>query len=84
MFIYYCKTLLLLDTGKVINRFGGIGRFKCRLRCKAWVNSVIINVINYMQVFFFIQAQCKNTCMYTISALYQIINLNRSTVVKAN
>ncbi len=44
----YCifKTLLLLprwDTGEVRDVFGGIGRFKGRLRCKGWVNSVIIN-----------------------------------------
>ncbi len=48
VFILYCKTLLLLlrwDTGKVRDRFGGIGRFKGGLRCKGWVNSVIINVI---------------------------------------
>ncbi len=36
-----------------------MGRFKGGLRCKRWVNSIIINVIteinyrcNYMQVFF--------------------------------
>ncbi len=61
MFILYCKTLLRLlrcDTGKVRDRFGGMGRFKGGLRCKRRVNSVIINVItginyrcNYMQVF---------------------------------
>ncbi len=52
--------LLRWDTGKVRDRFGGMGRFKGGLRCKGWVNSVIIiNVIteinyrcNYMQVFF--------------------------------
>ncbi len=59
MLILYCKTLLLLlmwDT--VRDGFGGLGRFKGRLRCKGWVNSVI-NVItenyyrcNYMLVFF--------------------------------
>ncbi len=46
--ILYCKTLLLLlrwDTGKVRGRFGGMGRFKGGLRCKGWVNNVII--INY-------------------------------------
>ncbi len=57
----YCKTLLLLsrwDTAKVRDRFDGMDRFKGGLRCKEWVNSVIINVItemnyrcNYMQVF---------------------------------
>ncbi len=40
--ILYCETLLhFWDTGKVRDRFGGMGR----LRCKGWVNSVIINVI---------------------------------------
>ncbi len=53
VFILYCKTLLLLlrwDMGQVRARFGGMGRFKGGLRCKGWVNSVIINVnteINY-------------------------------------
>ncbi len=49
MFILCCKTLLLLlrwDTGKVRDMFGGMGRFKGGLRCKGWVNSVIINVIS--------------------------------------
>ncbi len=47
MVILYCKTLLLLrwETGKVRDRFGGMGMFKGGLRCKGWVNSVIINVI---------------------------------------
>ncbi len=31
--------------GKVRGRFGGMGSFKGGLRCKGWVNSVIINVI---------------------------------------
>ncbi len=31
--------------GKVRDRFGGMGRFKGELRCKGWVNSVVINVI---------------------------------------
>ncbi len=38
MVILYCKTLLLLlrwDTGKVRDMFGGMGRFKGGLRCKA-------------------------------------------------
>ncbi len=45
--------------GKVRDKFGALGRFKCGLKCRGWVNSVIINVItetnyrcNYMQVFF--------------------------------
>ncbi len=48
MFILDCKKLLLLlrwDTGKVSDRFGSMGRFKGGLRCKGWVNDVIINVI---------------------------------------
>ncbi len=55
--------------------FGGLGRFKGRLRCKGWVNSVI-NVIsenyyrcNYMLVFFLYKYNVK-TCMYTIRAFY--------------
>ncbi len=51
--------LLRLDTGKVRNRFSGIGRFKGELRCKGRVNSVTINVIteincrfNGMRMFF--------------------------------
>ncbi len=43
MVILYCKTRW--DTGKVRDRFGGMGRFKGGLRYKGWVNSVIINVI---------------------------------------
>ncbi len=41
VFILYCKILSLLlrwDTGKVRDRFGGMGRFKGGLRCKGWVN----------------------------------------------
>ncbi len=63
VFIFYCKTLLLLlrrDTGKVRERFGGVGRFKHELRYKGCVNSVIIDVIteinyrcNNKQVFFY-------------------------------
>ncbi len=30
---------------KFRGRFGGMGRFMGGLRCKGWVNSVIINVI---------------------------------------
>ncbi len=44
VFILYCRSLLLLmrwDTGEVRDRFGGMGR----LRCKGWANSVITNVI---------------------------------------
>jgi len=73
-----------VDMGKVSDRFGGL-RFKGGLRCNGWINSVIINVIteinyrcNYMQVFLKYKYNVK-TCMYTISALYQMINLNVST-----
>ncbi len=31
--------------GKVRDRFGGMDRFMVVLRCKGWVNSVIMNVI---------------------------------------
>ncbi len=34
--------------GKVRDRFGGMGRFKGGLRSMRWVNSVIINVITYI------------------------------------
>ncbi len=53
------------------DRFGGMGRFKGELTCKRWVNSVIINAVT----------EINNRChyMYTISALYQINNLNVST-----
>ncbi len=36
--------------GKFRNRFGGMGRFKGGLRCKRWVNSVIINVTTEMNL----------------------------------
>ncbi len=88
VFKLFCRSLLLLlrwDTGKVRDRFGGMGRFNGWLRCKGWVNIVIINVItemnyrcNYIQVFLIYKYNVK-TCMYTISALYQMINLNVST-----
>ncbi len=48
VFILYCKTLLLLlrwDMCKARDSVSGMGRFKCGLRYKGWVNSVIINVI---------------------------------------
>ncbi len=61
-----------------------MGRFKGGLRCKGWVNCLIINVIteiNYRcnSIFFFKYKYNVKTCMYTISALYQMINLNVST-----
>ncbi len=44
-----------------------MGRFNGGLKCKGWVNSVIIHVIteinyrcNYMQVFLQIYLQCEN------------------------
>ncbi len=58
------------------DRFGEMGRFKGRLKCKGFVNSVIMNVIteihfryNYMQVFFKYKYNVK-ICMYTISTLF--------------
>ncbi len=36
--------MLRWDAGEVRGRFGGIGRFQGGLRCKRWINSVIINV----------------------------------------
>ncbi len=41
-------TYLRSDTGKVWDRFGGMGRFKGGLKCRGWVNRVIINVITEM------------------------------------
>jgi len=46
--ILYCKSLLLplrWDTGRVRDRCGGMGRFKCKLKCKGWVSCVITDVI---------------------------------------
>ncbi len=51
MYLLDCKTLLLLlrwETGKVRDRFGGMGRFKGGLRCKEWVNSIITEIITYV------------------------------------
>ncbi len=52
-----CKSLWIKASAKCINV--NIGKFKGGLRCKGWVNSVIMNVIgeinyrcNYMQVLF--------------------------------
>ncbi len=63
------------------DRFGGMCRFKSGLRCKGWVNRVIINVINYRcnYIGIFVYKYMVKTSMYTISALYQINNLNVST-----
>ncbi len=36
----------------VRDRFGGMGRFKGGLKCKGWVNSVIINVITFTFTFY--------------------------------
>ncbi len=55
VFILYRTFVLLLlrcDMGKVRDRFGGMGRFKGGLRCKGWVNSVIINVITEINLRF--------------------------------
>ncbi len=51
------------------------------LRCKGWVNRVIINVINYRcnYIGIFVYKYMVKTSMYTISALYQNNNLNVST-----
>lgn len=88
VFWVFILTLLLLlrwDTGKVRDSFGGMVRFNCGLRCKGWVNSVIIiNVIaenyrwNYIRVFLKYKHNVK-TCMYTIITLNQMITLNVST-----
>ncbi len=58
-------------------RFGGMGWFKGGLRCKGWVNSVIIYVITeinyrciYMQVFKRIYTCNVKTCMFAINTLY--------------
>ncbi len=74
--------------GMVRDSFGGMDRFKGGLRCKEWVNSIIINVIseinykcNYMLVFLIPKYNVK-TWMYTIRALYQIIHLNKYVAVK--
>ncbi len=64
-----------MDSSTFRDRFGGISKFKGGLKCEAWVNSVLINLItennyrcNYMQVFFKYKYNLK-TCLYT-SALY--------------
>ncbi len=65
------------DTAKVRSRIGGMGK----LRCKGWVNSVIIKVkklitdIITCRHWFYIYMYNVKTCMYTISKLYQMINL---------
>ncbi len=55
--------------GKVWDRFGEMGRFKGGLRCKEWVNRVIINVIteinyrcNYIGIFKNISTMEKHVC----------------------
>jgi len=68
----YCKSLLPLlrcDTGKVRDRCGGKGGFKC----KGWVSCVITNVItyinyscNYILVFLKYKYNVK-TCMSIVS-----------------
>lgn len=81
MFRLYCSTLLVLltwDMGQVWNRFGDMGKFKGRIRCKKkWVNRVIINVsseINYKCIYMFVIFKYKynvKSVMYTISAVYE-------------
>ncbi len=57
--------------GTVRDRFGGLGRFKGEL-------SVIINLITDITTNYNKYKYNVKRCMYTISALYQIINLNVS------
>jgi len=57
-----------LDTGKVSDRFCGMGRFHGVLRGNGRLNSVITAV-------FFLNKYNVKTCIYTISALYQMIHL---------
>ncbi len=58
-----------------------MGRFKSALRCKGWVNSVVINVITDVTTYrYFIKYKHNlKTRMHTIRALYQMIHLNVST-----
>ncbi len=53
-----------------------MGRFKGRLRCNGLVNSIIIHLITDEIIYRYFRKYKYNvrTCMYTISALYQIIN----------
>ncbi len=80
--------ILRWDTGKVRDRFGGVGRFKGGLRCKGSVKSVITTVIteiNYRSNYMHVLKKCKcnaKKCMYTISALYQSITC-KYIIVKA-
>ncbi len=62
-----------------MDRFGGMSRVKDG--CKGWVNSVIIKVItDVITCMHFLKYKYNvKACMYTISALYQMINLNVST-----
>ncbi len=54
-----------------------MGRFEGGLRCTGWVNSVITQTIYrcYLKKYNY----TVKTCMYTINALHQIINLNISS-----
>ncbi len=56
-----------------------MGRFKGGLRCEGWINSVIINVITDVITYRYFSKYSVKTCMYKISALYLIINVNVST-----
>ncbi len=56
-----------------------MGRFKGGLRCKGWVNSAIIITDVITCNYFFKYKYSVKTCMYTIGALHQMIDLNVST-----
>ncbi len=61
------------DRGKVRDRFSGMGRFKGGLS----VRDVITDVTTYRYLKKYMYY--VKTCIYTINALYQMINLNVST-----
>ncbi len=76
----YCKTLLRCDISEVRDRFGSMSRFffgggitEINYRC------------NYMQFFYYYLFKCDVKLVYTISALYQIINFGcKYIIVKAS
>ncbi len=75
VFILYFKTILLLlrwDTGKVRDRIGCMSRVKNECMGQQFIAyvTVITNAIKQ----FLIYTYNVNACLYTISALYQIIN----------
>lgn len=56
---------------RVGDSFGGMGRFNRGLRCKGWINSVILNGIteieykcNYRQIFNQAKVQRKNMYLH--------------------